>query len=241
MNANILTIDDLTDFEGEARILDIRLAEALGFERSRDIRKLIDRNSEELEEYGELRATVARGGNQQATEYHLNMEQALTVSVLSNAKKAPFVRQMLIRVFMSWMRGELTPPPQIQPLPVDRRQALAEVREARLIFGTRAARAIWSQSPDLPRVPEMAFVAASGGEAGTECVRHVLAHVTDEGETVRELILAAFEAKAHPALRALGIYIDVEAFQHRAYRRRSCNRPLWHRSENLRLRQIGLL
>jgi hypothetical protein len=37
------------------RILDLRFAETLGFERPRDIRKLIERNEHELERYGPLR------------------------------------------------------------------------------------------------------------------------------------------------------------------------------------------
>lgn len=68
----------------------------------------------------------------------------------------------------------------IDPLAVDRRQALAEVREARLIFGSRAARALWNQSPYLPRVPEMDLVTSSGGDEGPECLGHLLGFMVDE-------------------------------------------------------------
>ncbi len=68
----------------------------------------------------------------------------------------------------------------VDPLAVDRRQALAEVREARLIFGPRAARALWNQSPYLPRVPEMDLVMSSGGDEGPECLGYLLGFMVDE-------------------------------------------------------------
>lgn len=185
MTARAITIADLVAFDGEPKILDLRLAEGLGFVRARDIRKLVERNLSELEQYGEVCATVAQTsprGGRPSIEYWLSMEQALTVSVLSNASNAPEVRRLLIAVFMAWWRGDLEArkPAIDDPLPVDRRQALAEVREARLIFGPRAARALWNQSPYLPRVPEMDLVTSSGGDEGPECLGHLLGFMVDE-------------------------------------------------------------
>ena len=42
----------LIDHEGEPRVLDLQLAEALGFERPRKIRDLIARNKAELGRFG---------------------------------------------------------------------------------------------------------------------------------------------------------------------------------------------
>lgn len=97
----------LTEVEGAPRCRDIELAERLGFDRPRDIRKLIQRNMAELSAFGTC-ATVAHvvRGNP-ATEFWLNEEQALLVSVLSDAPKAPAVRSMLIRVFVAWRRGHM--------------------------------------------------------------------------------------------------------------------------------------
>jgi hypothetical protein len=94
----------------EPRLQDIKIAEALGFERPRDIRKLIFRNMAELTRFGTC-ATVAHvvRGNQVA-EYWLNEEQALLVSTLSDAPRAAEVRSMLIKVFVAWRRGQLPSP-----------------------------------------------------------------------------------------------------------------------------------
>ncbi|MBG0811224.1 hypothetical protein IY145_17860 [Methylosinus sp. H3A] len=45
----------MMEMEGEARARDLDIAERLGFERPRDIRKLIERNIAELQRYGAAR------------------------------------------------------------------------------------------------------------------------------------------------------------------------------------------
>jgi len=54
---------------------------------------------------------MRRGGKRVGTvsEYWLNEEQALLVSVLSDAPNAPAVRAMLIKVFVAWRRGNTEP------------------------------------------------------------------------------------------------------------------------------------
>lgn len=100
----------LTEISGEPRIRDLDLAERLGFERPRDIRKLIERNRSEIEAFG-TRATVAHVVRGNPTkEVYLNEEQALVVAVLSNAPQAPAVRAMLIRTFVTYRRGHQTSP-----------------------------------------------------------------------------------------------------------------------------------
>lgn len=102
-----ITEISLTAIDGDPRARDIDLAEKLGFSRQRDIRKLIERHKPEIEKFGTC-ATVARviKGNP-VTEYWLNEEQAILVSVLSEAPRAAEVRNMLIKVFVAWRRGHL--------------------------------------------------------------------------------------------------------------------------------------
>ena len=117
----------LSDVGGEPRARDEDIASRLGFERPRDIRKLIERNLSELESYGTC-ATVAhvKRGNP-VTEYWLNEEQSLLIAMLSEASNAPAVRAMLIKVFVAWRRGHL-----VEVKPAAANQNLA--REARLFL-----------------------------------------------------------------------------------------------------------
>ncbi len=118
----------LREVDGEPRVRDLDLAEKLGFDRPRDIRKLIERNIVEIERFGTC-ATVAHVVRGNPTkEFHLNEEQALLVSVLSNAPNAAAVRAMLIRVFVAFRRGELE-----TKVPKAQNPALIG-REARLQF-----------------------------------------------------------------------------------------------------------
>jgi hypothetical protein len=65
------------------RILDLRFAETLWYERPRDIRKLTERNELELGGYGSLRhrgavITAGKGAQHEVQEYWLNEAQALS-------------------------------------------------------------------------------------------------------------------------------------------------------------------
>jgi hypothetical protein len=104
---------ELRELDGEPRALDIDLALRLGFTRPRDIRKLIERNMEEIQSFGTC-ATVARviRGNE-VTEYWLNEEQALLVASMSDAEHAAKVRRMVIKVFVAWRRGQLQVPEEL--------------------------------------------------------------------------------------------------------------------------------
>ncbi len=101
--------------EDEPRMLDTDLAEQLGYERPRDIRKLIRRMLEEGKIAGvHVRATVARtsmprGGEREETveEYWLTEEQALLVTTQSETPHAWERTKMLVRVFRLAVRGEL--------------------------------------------------------------------------------------------------------------------------------------
>jgi hypothetical protein len=104
-----LTVADLDAVDGEPRILDLTLAEHLGFTRPRTIRQLIERSMAELESYGLIAARCSAYRNRQYTEYWLNETQALVVCVLSRTERAAEVRRALITVFTAWRRGQLAP------------------------------------------------------------------------------------------------------------------------------------
>jgi hypothetical protein len=96
--------------DGELRVVDLELAEQLGFERPRDIRKLIERNLPELERYGKC-ATASHKPDRgfDATEYWLNEPQAVLICVLSKTLRAADVRQEVIEVFMAYRHGRIVP------------------------------------------------------------------------------------------------------------------------------------
>lgn len=100
-----LALSDLHEPESEPRILDLRLAEALGFERPRAIRQLLSRNRRELENYGPLATRCGESRGQEFIEHFLNEEQALLICMFARTPKAADVRKQVIEVFMAWRRG----------------------------------------------------------------------------------------------------------------------------------------
>ncbi len=128
-----LTIQDLnTTINHEPRIQDILIAERLGFSQVRDIRKLIDRNIDELRSYGEVSATSAetpnlprhggantafsdlhgidantRKAGRPSKTYFLNEGQALVICALSRTPNAASVRKAIIEVYMAYRKGTL--------------------------------------------------------------------------------------------------------------------------------------
>lgn len=109
-----IAIIAIMEMEGEARARDLDIAERLGFSEPRMIRKLIKRNLDELQRYGAAfhRGTLLnrpQGGTIEVDEFWLNEPQALLIAIKSDAALAPDVREMLIRVFMAWRRGQSAP------------------------------------------------------------------------------------------------------------------------------------
>jgi len=99
---------DLVVFQGEPRVLDLQVAEVLGFSRNRSIRQMIERNRAELETYGEIatrRGEPAAKGGAPSTIFFLNEGQALVVCALSRTPKAAVVRRALIDAFMAYRQG----------------------------------------------------------------------------------------------------------------------------------------
>lgn len=106
------TIDGflVEEHEDEPRIRDLELAERLGFERPRDIRRLIERHSEALGR----RVTVTRlSGNrngQEVEEQWLTEAQALYICAKSEAARAIEITKAVIQVFVAFRKGQLTRP-----------------------------------------------------------------------------------------------------------------------------------
>lgn len=99
----------LTVLNGEPRVYDLHLAERLGFDRPRDIRKIIKRNEAKLLTFGGC-ATVARvvEGNETA-EFYLNQKQALFICMKSETDRAFDVQADIIRVYDAYLNGDLKP------------------------------------------------------------------------------------------------------------------------------------
>ncbi len=103
-----LSLADLnTGIDNDPRILDIRVAERLGFARPRVIRELIVRNRDELETYGPLAVRHGKSRGQEFTEFWLNEGQTLLVCMFSKTPDAAAIRKEVIAVYMAWRRGEV--------------------------------------------------------------------------------------------------------------------------------------
>lgn len=113
MNNTSLTIQDLnTEVNHEPRIMDIRLAEFLGFERPRTIRQLIERHKEALEQLGGVCCTVAQTsakGGRPATVYHLNKKQCVFICTKSETAAATEKTIEVIEVYDAHLKGTLQP------------------------------------------------------------------------------------------------------------------------------------
>ena len=217
-----LTTADLHLMNGEPSVLDLRLAEALDFERTRDIRKLVDRNMIELQSHGEVCATVAQTspeGGRPATEYHLNEAQAVLICMFSRTDKAAEVRTEIIRVFLAYRRGELTRAfvdPQGDSAErwkgAPNQEQLRLLTECRLIFGAARARILWRQL-DLPMLPDGVTTPDDDARA---CLRFLLDQRSKGGDdTIGDLIEAAIdgEERERLCLMADGIRVASEGPQ----------------------------
>ena len=116
MGALALCPADLREFDGEARVQDLRLAEVLGFENPVNIRKLIRRNLVRLEQHGVIFSTVEkikmdaanpRGSGRRATVYYLNEHHVYRLCMWSEAPNADAVQEQMVEVFYDYRHGKL--------------------------------------------------------------------------------------------------------------------------------------
>lgn len=113
MAAPMLTLEDFTTdlLDDEPRIVDWKLAQALGFARTRDIHELIDRHQYNLEEFGDLpyRTANSPGAGRPGREYRLNFNQAIFVAIKSEAPNAVAVQIHVVTIYGEWAHGKLNP------------------------------------------------------------------------------------------------------------------------------------
>lgn len=98
---------------GEPLVRDLELARWLGFDRDRNIRKLIDRWEPELGEVCstvEQTSTSSTQGGRPGREYLLTEHQALFIAAKSETPRATEVLKRIITVFMAVRRGRLKEP-----------------------------------------------------------------------------------------------------------------------------------
>lgn len=100
-----------TLLEGEFRVLDTDLAERLGFERPRDIRKLITRWKPELERLGVCAAmaqTSGTKGGRPTIAYYLNRKQAIFITGKSDTATATDITIEIIHRFDEYEVGRVS-------------------------------------------------------------------------------------------------------------------------------------
>ena len=110
----------LREIEGEPRILDTDLGTKLGFDRPRDVRKIIERNIEKLNKISRC-ATVARrpeNGGREFTEYYLDQKQAIFICMKSETDTAVDVQLDIVRVYDDYLRGQQEPIAPAKPEPI---------------------------------------------------------------------------------------------------------------------------
>lgn len=104
-----LTIEDV---DGEPRVLDTALGAALGYERPRDIRQLIERLDPKLRELGVLRYRAANtpdpaGRGRPTNEYLLSLPQINFLITRCGLPRADEWCVQIAQVFTAWQTGNL--------------------------------------------------------------------------------------------------------------------------------------
>lgn len=98
----------------EPTIRDLDLANALGYERPTDIRKLVKRHQPLLEAMGSLRQRGAmilagKGAQRSVTEYHLTRAQAAFIIAKASTKRAGSLAVTIAEIFDMAAAGRLVP------------------------------------------------------------------------------------------------------------------------------------
>lgn len=130
------------------RIQDLELARLLGFERPRDVRKLIDRWAADLGEVSRHRGAKPSGsqGGRPEEGYLLSEEQALFITAKSETEKATEILKVIIAVFVAARRGgsqvieHATPAAMPADYEAFEERILARFNEARQDLAARVAK-----------------------------------------------------------------------------------------------------
>jgi hypothetical protein len=102
----------VVDCDGEPRVVDTVLGAALGYDRPRDLRKLIERHREKLEKIALARHRGApiksgKGRIEQVTEYLLTREQINYLITRCGLPNADHYCLLIAKVFTAWQEGRL--------------------------------------------------------------------------------------------------------------------------------------
>lgn len=130
--------------QNELRIRDLDLAQRLGFDRPRDIRKIIKRYGDELGKLGRC-ATVARRperGGTPTTEYYLNKKQAIFITAKSETSEATEITIEVIERFDAYESGKVPSPAANYNIPATKAEALrlaADLEDELVIARPKAA------------------------------------------------------------------------------------------------------
>jgi hypothetical protein len=103
---------ELVEINGEPRVVDTVLGKALGYERPRKIRELIERYREQLEQLGPLpqrgaMVDIGSGAIRAVTEYLLNREQINYLITCCGLPDARNYCVLIAKVFTAWQDGRL--------------------------------------------------------------------------------------------------------------------------------------
>ncbi|WP_042703176.1 hypothetical protein [Azospirillum sp. B506] len=130
-----------TTINHEPRILDLRLAAALGFRKPRDIRPLIERHREALERLGEVCLTVRQtspNGGRPAAEFWLTKKQAVYLCTKAETERATDITIAVVELFDAVTSGKALPTPAASLTKADldaidrRARELGEAEERRV-------------------------------------------------------------------------------------------------------------
>lgn len=161
-----LSMADLTPMDGEPRVLDTRLAEALGFLAPHRIRALVRRHLAALTALGEVSTTAvetsAKGGRP-GEAYWLTKKQALYVCTKSETEKATEATIRLVEVYDA-VTSVSVPAASHATLP--RRQ----VAPSKGIGVVKLDRVVWFDTKRRPLPGELALVAYHDGRIGVDVV-----------------------------------------------------------------------
>jgi hypothetical protein len=134
----------LCEGDDEPKVGAFEVGSRAGLSRARDIKKLVDRNREELEKHGPIpmRATVARIGKtgaikgfelREVEEPLLNEAQAINLVALMRTERASDLRVALVKVFVAFRREQFqakSEPPQLTACIGDSEAAKVKFRRA---------------------------------------------------------------------------------------------------------------
>jgi len=149
MTSSIITtttpsgLPDLIEEGGEVRVLDLTLAERLGYERPRAIRDLIKRHRAELEGMGSLPHRAAnpgpKGGRPTAA-FYVNEAQALFILAKSETARANIELAYVAEVFTEYRRGNLVAKDAEAQAALDAAEAARQAKLAKHIEEKEARR-----------------------------------------------------------------------------------------------------